>query len=60
MTTEFLWVNLESCHFKGRSRWVDKMDFREIGIDGANLIWLVQDRFWWQAFVNTIINLRVP
>jgi hypothetical protein len=45
-----------------RSRWEDniKMDLREIGIEGANWIRLVQDRVQWQAFVNTVMNLRVP
>jgi hypothetical protein len=37
-----------------------KMDLREIGIDGANWIQLVQDRVQWWAFVNTVMNLRVP
>jgi hypothetical protein len=37
-----------------------KMDFREVGIDGANWIWLAQDRVQWRAFVNTVMNLRVP
>jgi hypothetical protein len=36
-----------------------KTDLEETGIDGANWIWLVQDRVQWQAFVNTM-NLRVP
>jgi hypothetical protein len=45
-----------------RRRWEDniKMDLREIGIDGANWIRLAQDRFQWRAFVNTVMNLRVP
>jgi hypothetical protein len=45
-----------------RCRWGDniKMDLREIGIDGANWIRLAQDRVQWRAFVNTIMNLRVP
>jgi hypothetical protein len=45
-----------------RHRWEDniKMDLREIGIDGANWIRLAQDRVQWRAFVNTIMNLRVP
>jgi hypothetical protein len=44
-----------------RCRWEDniKMDLREIGIDGANWIWLAQDRFQWWAFVSMIMNLRV-
>jgi hypothetical protein len=45
-----------------RCRWEDniKMDLREIGIDGANWIWLAQDRVQWRTFVNTVMNLRVP
>jgi hypothetical protein len=45
-----------------RRRWEDnnKMDLREIGIDGANWIRLVQDRVQWWAFVNTVMNLQVP
>jgi hypothetical protein len=37
-----------------------KMDLREIGIDEANWIQLDQDRVQWRAFVNTVMNLRVP
>jgi hypothetical protein len=48
----------------GRSsrRWEDniKMDIREIGIYGANCIRLAQNRVQWCAFVNTVMNLRVP
>jgi hypothetical protein len=36
------------------------MDLREIGIDAANRIRLAQDRVQWRAFVNTVMNLRVP
>jgi hypothetical protein len=45
-----------------RCRWEDniKMDIREIGINGANWIWLAQDQVWWQAFVNMLMNLWVP
>jgi hypothetical protein len=45
-----------------RRRWEDnnKMDLREIGIDVANWIRLVEDRVQWRAFVNTVMNLRFP
>jgi hypothetical protein len=45
-----------------RRRWEDniKMDLREIGLDGSNWIRLAQDRVKWLAFVNTVMNLRVP
>jgi hypothetical protein len=45
-----------------RRRWEDniKMDLRETGIDGANWIWLAQDRVQWRAFVNTVMHLWVP
>jgi hypothetical protein len=45
-----------------RRKWDDniKMDLREIGIDGANWIRVAQDRVQWRAFVNTVMNLRVP
>jgi hypothetical protein len=43
-------------------RWEDniKMDLRELGIDGANWIRLAQHMVRWRAFVNTIMNLRLP
>jgi hypothetical protein len=43
-------------------RWEDniKTDLREIGSDGANWIQLAQVRVRWRAFVNTVVNLRVP
>jgi hypothetical protein len=45
-----------------RCRWEHniKMDLREMRIDGANWIRLAQDRVQWWAFVNTIMNIRVP
>jgi hypothetical protein len=45
-----------------RRRWEGdiKKDLREIGIDGANWIQLAQDRVQRRAFVNTVMNLRVP
>jgi hypothetical protein len=45
-----------------RRRWENniKLDLTEIGNDGANWILLAQDRIQWRAFVNTVMNLRVP
>jgi hypothetical protein len=45
-----------------RRRWEDniKMNLKETGIDGANWIRLAQDRVQWRAFVNTVMNLRIP
>jgi hypothetical protein len=45
-----------------RRRWVDdiKMDLREIGWDGMDLIDLAEDRDQWRALVNTVMQLRVP
>jgi hypothetical protein len=45
-----------------RRRWKDniKLDLREIGIDGANWIRPAQDRIQWRAFVNKVMNHRVP
>jgi hypothetical protein len=45
-----------------RRRWVDniKMDLGEVGWDGVNWIDLVQDRDRWRAYVNAVMNLRVP
>jgi hypothetical protein len=48
----------------GRSRRkredIVKLDLREIDIDGANFIRLAQDSLQWRAFVNMVMNLRVP
>jgi hypothetical protein len=45
-----------------RRRWEYniKLDLREIVIDGAYWIRLAQDRVQWRAFMNTVMNLRVP
>jgi hypothetical protein len=45
-----------------RRRWEDniKIYLREMGIDGSNWIRLAQDRVQGWAFVNTVMNLRVP
>jgi hypothetical protein len=45
-----------------RRRWVDdiKIDLREIEWDAMDWIDLAQDRDQWRAFVNTVMNFRVP
>jgi hypothetical protein len=62
--TGFWLVSPKVRHQMGRPRrrWEDniKTDLREIGIDAANWIRLAQDRLQWRAFVNTVMNLRVP
>jgi hypothetical protein len=35
-----------------------KMDLREMGLEGMGCIHLAQDRDWWQALVNSVMNLR--
>jgi hypothetical protein len=54
----------EGKRLPGRPRymWEDniKMDLREIEIDGVNGIWLAQDRIWWRAFVNMVMNFWIP
>jgi hypothetical protein len=44
-----------------RHRWEDgiRMDFREIGWGCVEWIHLAQDRDWWQALVNVVMNLWV-
>jgi hypothetical protein len=43
-------------------RWIDniKMDLLEIGLSAVDWIGLAQDRYRWRAFVNAVMNLRVP
>jgi len=45
-----------------RCRWEDniKMDLREIGLNGAHWIQRTSNRVRRRAFVNRVINRRVP
>jgi hypothetical protein len=45
-----------------RHRWEDniRMDLREVGWEGVDLVRLTQDSDQWQALVNTVMKLRVP
>jgi hypothetical protein len=44
-----------------RHRWEDgiRMVLRETGLGGMDWIRLAQDRDWWQAVVNAVMNLWV-
>jgi hypothetical protein len=45
-----------------RRRWMNniKMDLSEIRVNVVDWIGLAQDRYRWRAFVNSVMNLRVP
>jgi hypothetical protein len=45
-----------------RRRWEDniKMNLQDVGCEGKDWIYVVQDRGRWRALVNAVMNLRVP
>jgi hypothetical protein len=45
-----------------KGRWEDniKIDIKEKGMDGSNWIRLAQEGVHWWAFVNKVMNFRVP
>jgi hypothetical protein len=45
-----------------RHMWIDniKMDLLEIGLSVVDWIGLAQDRYWWRALVNSVMNLQLP
>jgi hypothetical protein len=45
-----------------RCRWVDnvKVDLREVGWVGMDLIELAHGRDQWRALMNTVMNLQIP
>jgi hypothetical protein len=54
---------------KARDHWEDlgvggrvtlRRTLERLGVDEANWILLAQDRVQWRAFVNMVMNLRVP
>ena len=44
------------------SRWEDniRMDLEEICINEGNWVDLAQDRDYWRALVNAVLNFQVP
>jgi hypothetical protein len=45
-----------------RHRWEDNIraDLNEIGWEGVDWIHLAQDRDWWRALVNMVMNVLIP
>jgi hypothetical protein len=39
---------------------VDGRIIQDVGCEGTDWIELAQDRDWWRALVNAVLNLRIP
>jgi hypothetical protein len=37
-----------------------KMDLQEVGCGGMDWIGVDQEREWWRAVYNAVMNLRIP
>ena len=48
--------------WKTKAGWKDniKMDFKEVGCEGVDLIELAQGRDRWRASLSVVMNIRVP
>jgi hypothetical protein len=59
-----MWTKLWFESLKGRPRckWEDniKMDLKTIGLEDVDWTHMAQDRDWWQATFNMLLNLWVP
>jgi hypothetical protein len=36
------------------------MDLAEIGVNARNMVHSAQDRNYWRALVNSVLNIRIP
>jgi alpha-glucosidase (family GH31 glycosyl hydrolase) len=58
--TVFWWESQkERNHLEDQGVDGSRMDLREFGWGSVEWIQLAQDRDWWRAVVNTVMNLRV-
>jgi hypothetical protein len=55
-------INNNYFHRNKRLRWEDniKMNLQEVEWDVVDWIDMAQDRARWRAFVNVVMNLRIP